>query len=228
MPHITAQIKSAQPETGRGTYLRYRIFTWAHLFRHQLNIKWQAESPLYISHTPMSFGFTLSLMWTLKVNNRSDKAIDSFHLSYFSKNQANTGSGLWQPLSPLQPGQSTSVSIGMNNRDKMMVVVDFVQFANGTFWHSDIPLNNITQDSIKAGALAAASYLLSVWGSSGPSAVINALDSIHEYVDAPSFPPRQDLGFYCGVRNLTLQVQHLYNEGGLLAVESMLRRLSDG
>ena len=82
------------------------------------------------------------------------------------------------------------------------LTIDFVQFADGTTWFSNSPYSNVKPDGLRAGAKAAADYLLVVMNREGVEGVMDHLPRIHADVREPGGPwlnPEFGLfGFYCG------------------------------
>jgi hypothetical protein len=106
--------------------------------------------------------------------------------------------------------------------------VDFVQFADGTTWHSNDGLKLVHPDGVLAGARDAAEHLIKVLESSGPEAVLNYLPRIHAFVHAPMSTLRSwRSSYYSGITNVVVKVEHANQEGGLSAIEGALRRILD-
>jgi len=80
---------------------------------------------------------------------------------------------------------------------------------------------------LKAGAKAAANYLLTVMTRDGVQTVMTSLPRIHADVNAPLGAPADPefgtFGFYCGVTNIAVRVEHEYKDGGAESVERFLR-----
>jgi len=133
-----------------------------------------------------------------------------------------------QPESPLKPGESLHTGVSVSGKNRITLMVDFVQFADGTTWYAGPGQKSVHPDGVRAGARAAAEHLIKVLESAGSEAVLKALPSIHADVH-DQFATRNVWGFghYCGVTNASVKVQHANREGGLSAIEGALRRILD-
>jgi hypothetical protein len=141
MPHIAAQKRDANTRTTSVGSLFRRVFTWPALFRPLPVTDQQPDTPVSIVNTRFrsyaAIGTAVGTTLDFDVRNVSDKPIHSFHLSYSSQIQADTGSGTWQPLSPLQPGESAPVSLGIQGKERIVIRVTRVRFADGAIWLCD-------------------------------------------------------------------------------------------
>lgn len=208
------------------------MFSWRNYFRSPPIIKQQPDAPLVIrspkfySYWSWNLGFITIL--DHDVVNMSQKAIHSFSESQHSGESWGPGAIGSQPESPLKPGESLHTGISVNVKSRVTLMVDFVQFADGTTWYSGSGQKTVHPDGLRAGARAAAEHLIKVLGSAGPEAVLKALPSIHADVH-DQFATRDvwGFGYYCGVTNVSVRVQHANREGGLSAIEGALRRTLD-
>ena len=98
------------------------------------------------------------------------------------------------------------------------LTIDFVQFADGTIWFSNLLQSTVKPDGLRAGAKAAANYQLAVMSRDGVQAVMTNLPRIHADVRAPigaaNNPEFGIFGFYSGVTNTAVRVEHEYKGGG--------------
>jgi len=93
-------------------------------------------------------------------------------------------------------------------------------------------IQNYSKYQIRSAAVctavrATAKHLRRILESNGAAAVMDALPRIRADVDSPDFSTREvfgDFGFYCGITNIEVRVQHAYQEGGLSQVEDLLRQ----
>ncbi len=208
-----------------------RVFAWRNPFKPQPIIEEQLSSPLRIVDTRfysfMSIGSSIGSVLKLDFKNISSKPIHSFSVSYYSPDPLDTGGFGCQPETPLQPGQSQTSGVSSRGRDRVNFSIDFVQFADGDIWYSDPPSATVKPEGVRAGAQAATEHLLRILESDGAAAVMDALPRIRADVDYPDFSTREVFGhsgFYCGVTNTEVRVQHAYQEGGLSQVEDLLRQ----
>ena len=100
----------------------------------------------------------------------------------------------------------------------MSLTVDFAQFADGDTWFSHSPDSNVKPEGVRAGAGAAAGYLLRVLGGGGMPQFMAVLPRIHADVMEPGGAARNPgygvFGFYSGVTNIVVRVEHEYKLGG--------------
>lgn len=209
-----------------------RVFAWRNFLKEQPIVKDHPGSPLLIVNTRFySFAsFISSVRTVLKfdLKNVSGKPIHSFTISYRSPDLLDTGSIGVQPEEILQPGRSADSGISARGRGRITLMVDFVQFSDGSTWYSDPPNYTVKPEGVLAGARAAHKYLLGVLQTKGPSAVMDALPRIHADVSDADFFRAKEVygygGFYSGVTNTAVRVEHAYRQGGLSKVEEFLKR----
>jgi hypothetical protein len=134
----------------------------------------------------------------------------------FDANEKEPESGVGtQPEGGLPPGAALAHTNHESNGSCMAACIDFVQFDNGDTWYSRHPDSLATEAGVDAGRRAAATHLKGVLDRSGVAAVMRLLPRIHVEVMEPS-ATRIDgpSGFYSGVTNLVLRVQHVFNREG--------------
>ena len=205
------------------------VFAWRDFLKPQPAIEGQPRSPLHIVGTRfysfMSLGSSIGSVLKLDFKNVSNKPIHSFSVSYYSSDPLDKGGFGCQPQTLLQPDHIETTGVSSRGRDRMTFSVDFVQFADGDVWYSDPPKDSVKPEGVRAGSQAAAKHLLRILESNGAAAVMDALPRIRADVDSPEFSTREvfgDFGFYCGITNIEVRVQHAYQEGGLSEVEDLL------
>lgn len=208
-----------------------RVFAWRNFFKPRPIIEEQPDSPLHIVDTRfysfMSIGSSIGSTLKLDFENVSSKPIHSFSVSYYSPDPVDTGGFGCQPQTLLRPGQTQTTGVSSRGGDRVKFSVDFVQFADGDVWYSDPPKASVQPEGVRAGARAAAEHLLRILESGGAEAVMGALPRIRGDVRSPDFSTREVFGhhgFYCGVTNVEVRVQHAFRGGGLPRVEDLLRQ----
>jgi hypothetical protein len=207
-----------------------RVFAWPNPFRQPPKIDLRPDSPLAVSnpryYSFVSIGSGIGGVLRFEVTNRSNKVIHSYDCRYYSPVPIGNGSYGSQPEG-LLPGQSRDDSISAHEYAPLTLTIDFVQFADGTTWFSNSPQSTVKPDGLRAGAKAAASYLLTVMSRDGAQTVMDTLPRIHAEVRDPNFPAANSefgmFGFYCGVTNIAVRVEHEYKDGGAQGVETFLR-----
>ena len=207
------------------------VFAWRNPLRDPPRIDLSTDSPLLISnpryYSFMSIGSGVGGVLRFDITNRSNKAVHSYDCHYYSPVPVGNGSYGSQPEEGLLPGRSRDDSISAHEYAPLTLTIDFVQFADGTTWFSNSPQSTVKPDGLRAGAKAAANYLLTVMSRDGVQTVMTSLPRIHADVSAPfgaaNNPAFGIFGFYCGVTNIAVRVEHEYEEGRLQRVEAFLR-----
>jgi hypothetical protein len=207
------------------------VFAWRNPLRPPPKIDLRPDSPLIISnpryYSFMSIGSGVGGVLRFDITNRSNKAVHSYDCRYDSPVPVGNGSYGSQPEEGLLPGQSRDDSISAHEYAPLTLTIDFVQFDDGTTWFSNSPQSTVKRDGLKAGAKAAANYLLTVMTRDGVQTVMTSLPRIHADVNAPLGAPTSPefgiFGFYCGVTNIAVRVQHEYKDSGAHGVEIFLR-----
>jgi len=208
-----------------------RVFAWPNPLRQPPAIDLRPDSPLLISnphyYSFMSIGSGLGGVLRFDITNRSNKAVHSYECRFYSPVSVGNGSYGSHPEGGLLPGQSCDSSISAHEYAPLTLTIDFVQFEDGTTWFSNSPHSVVKPDGLRAGAKAAANYLLAIMTRDGVQASMETLPRIHAEVresygkiDNPEFGI---FGFYCGVTNTAVRVEHEYKEGGAERVATLLR-----
>jgi hypothetical protein len=208
-----------------------RVFAWRNPLRQLPQIDLRPDSPLLISnpryYSFMSIGSSIGGTLHFDIANRSNKPVHSYQCRYYSSVRVGNGAYGSQPEQPLLPGQSREDSISTHEYAPLTLTIDFVQFADGTTWFSNSPQAIVKPDGLAAGAKAATNYLLTVNSRDGVQAVMDTLPRIHADVREPygadTNPEFGVFGFYCGVTNTVVRVEHEYRDGGARSVETFLR-----
>lgn len=210
---------------------RVWVFEWRNPLREPPQIDLQPDSPLLIIrpryYSFMSIGSGVGGALRVDITNRSNKPVHSYDCRYYSPVPVGNGSYGSQPEEGLLPGQSRDDSISAHEYAPLTLTIDFVQFEDGTTWFSNSPQSTVKPDGLRAGAKVAASYLLMVMTREGTQAVMDTLPRIHADVREPggqaTNPDFGIFGFYCGVTNIAVRLEHEYKGGGAQAVEKFLR-----
>lgn len=208
-----------------------RVFAWRNPLRQTPQIDVQPDSPLLISspryYSFMSIGSGVGGVLHFDITNRSNKPVHSYHCRYSSPVPVGNGAYGSQSEDGLLPGHSRDDSISAHEYAPLTLTIDFVQFADGTTWFSSSPHSIVKPDGLKAGAKAAANYLLTVMNRDGVQTVMDTLPRIHaDVTDPDDASPNFEFGlfsFYCGVTNTVVRVEHEYKDGGPQRVEAFLR-----
>jgi hypothetical protein len=208
-----------------------RVFAWRNPLRQTPQINLQPDSPLLISNPRyyafMSVGSGVGGVLHFDITNRSNKPVHSYQCRYYSPVSVGNGAYGIQPEDGLLPGKSRDDSISAHEYAPLTLTIDFVQFADGTTWFSTSPQSIVKPDGLRAGAKSAANYLSTVMSRDGVQKVMDTLPRIHADVrdsnDAGTHPEFGIFGFYSGVTNTVVRVEHEYKDGGAQRVETFLR-----
>src|SRR6266404_5901420 len=206
------------------------VFEWRNPLRQSPQIDLQPDSPLLITrpryYSFMSIGSGIGGTMRFDITNRSHKPIHSYDCRYYSPVPVGNGSYGIEPEG-LLPGQLRDDSISADEYAPLTLTIDFVQFEDGTTWFSNSPHSTVKAEGLEAGVKAAASYLLAVMSRDGVGSVMATLPRIHADVAEPNGtfanPESGIFGFYCGVTNTAVRLQHEYKDGGAQRVETFLR-----
>lgn len=167
-----------------------RVFAWRNPLRQSPTIDLRPDSPLLINnpryYSFMSIGSGIGGVLHFDITNRSNKPVHSYQCRYYSPIRVGNGSYGSIPETGLLARQSRDDAISANEYAPLTLTIDFVQFADGTTWFSNSPQSTVKSDGLKAGAKAAANYLLTVMNRDGVQAVMTNLPRIHADVSEPS------------------------------------------
>ena len=206
------------------------VFEWRNPLRRSPQIDLQPDSPLLITYPRyysfMSIGSGIGGILRFDITNRSNKPIHSYDCRYYSPVPVGNGS-YGTGAGDLLPGQSRKDSISAHEYAPLTLTIDFVQFEDSTTWFSNSPNSTVKAEGFEAGEKAATSYLLAVMNRDGVGTVMATLPRIHADVTEPNGtsanPESGIFGFYCGVTNTAVRLEHEYKDGGAQRVETFLR-----
>ncbi len=208
-----------------------RVFAWRNLLRRSPKIDLQPDSPLLITnpryYSFVSIGPAVGGVLLFDVTNNSDKLVHSYNCRYYSAVRVGNGSHGSRPDEGILPKQAHHDRISAHEYAPLTLTIDFVQFADGTAWFSPSPQSTVKPEGVSRGAKAAANYLLEIMRMGGIEAVMKTLPQIHGKVREPIDRAKNlefgIFGFYCGVTNTVVRVEHEYKNGGTESVERFLR-----
>ncbi len=191
----------------------------------------QADAPLRISSVEDNSDDADAPLVEFVVENVGAKPISAFWISYdTAAHGVNVTLGMGvnanrQELM-LPPGSRRALAIPNRDREKVVLSVDFVEFADGSKWGADTAGYAESLAGERAGARAEAERLLNLLKTAGLQAVKEAV------ADKVTFPEsttasRRDVNFLIGVRATRFRVRQAYEKGGASAVESALRQPHD-
>jgi hypothetical protein len=163
-------------------------------------------------------------MLELTLMNQSPQAVHSFTLRFVAgPGGATSGTGT-QPEEGLSPGATFSHTSQEPDAGCVAACVDFVQFVNGDAWYSGALDSLVTEAGVKAGARAASNHLQRVLARADAATVMVQLARIHADITEPvTRSALGPFGFYNGVSNTAVRLQHAFDHHGLRGVEALLR-----
>ena len=158
------------------------------------------------------------------LENRSTDTVHSYALRFVARERRFSSGYGSRPEGGVPPGGRHSQSSQIPPSGCIAIRVDFVQFGSGDVWHSTDEDALVTEAGVRAGAHAAAVHLLNVLERSGVASVMASLPRLHADVfHGVTAPEHGFFGFYSGVTNLNVRVQHAYDSHGPGSVDRLLR-----
>jgi len=184
-----------------------------------VSIQSQPNAPLSILAVKSDSATVHNPEFDLTVMNASDKPIRAYAIRYDTVSAQARPGGLeltnkQGPGAVLQPGQSETIDIGggiyqADDITRIIVSVDFVEFGDGSSWGPDTYKSAERLDGLRAGAHAAAQYLLKVLKTAGPTSVFTTLEADTINVPAPSGHTDKWLeGFQDGISSIKERLKH--------------------
>ena len=198
---------------------------------NRVSVRAQAGAPLRISSVVDNSDDAETPLVEFVVENVGAQPIHAFWISYDTVAHGfnvTLGMGI-NPPGPeliLPPGKRRALAISNGDREKVVLSVDFVEFADGSTWGADTARYAESLAGERAGARAEAERLVKLLKTGGLQAVKEAAA---EKVDYPDLTPetRREVSFLMGVRATRGRVLQASEKGGLPAVESALRQPYD-
>ena len=163
------------------------------------------------------------------VENSGEKPIHSFSTSHWSPISYDVGSSGTRPPLPLEPGQKISHRIITSGKARLTLMIQFVQFLDGSVWYSHASDSPVKPRGVQAGLQAAVDHLSGVFEREGAASVMETLPKIHLYVRDPMSPTPDPefgiFGFYSGVTRASVSLEHVYRQHGVDAIGPALTRI---
>jgi hypothetical protein len=174
----------------------------------------------------------------LVVMNTSTKPITAYAIRYdvISGKTRTNGAELSVAMlsrSILQPGRSVQTDVGAGENhsdgiDQIVILVDFVEFGDGSTWGPDSHYSAERLAGQRAGAHEAARLLQRILNSKGLRDVVEAVNG--ETLDIPVPVDRSERwleGFKTGIGFVQGRIRQAYTEGGITSIESAVRQSVD-
>lgn len=191
----------------------------------------QADAPLRISSVVDNSDDADAPLVEFVVENVGAKPINAFWISYDTvAHGTNVTLGMGVNANKqelvLPPGKRRALAIPNRDKEKVVLSVDFVEFADGSTWGADTAKYAESLAEERAGARAEAERLLKLLKTDGQQALREAVVA---KVTSPELTTqsRRDVNFLIGVRATRFRIWQAYEKGGPSAVESALRQPYD-
>jgi len=132
-----------------------------------------------------------------------------------------------------QPSQSRSETLSglpvtSKPVERITLIVDFVEFADGSLWGRDTHQSAERLSGHRAGKRAATQYYLKLLESRGVSSVIQAYGLEGENIlPPPGHSQKWEDGFRSGTNTVRARLQHAVKIGTSEEIKSELQRMSD-
>lgn len=203
-----------------------------------IQIKDQPDSPLEILSAQGDSATIYVPQVELVIVNRSIQPVRAYTLRYQTFSNRSMGGGteltsISSVNSLLQPGYTISATVGegasyTDPMKKIVVSVDFVEFADGTIWGPDESKSNESLAGQRAGAHQFIEHVMKQLSTDGPLAVMQSIEgSIADVVPPGGHSPEWLNGFNGGVGAMRVRLKAAYRKTGVSAIESELRRPFD-
>lgn len=197
----------------------------------RVSVRAQPDAPLRISSVVDNSDDADTPLIEFAVENVGAKPILAFWVSYdmvVHGTSVTLGRGVNANRQELilPPGKRRALAVFNPDREKVVLSVDFVEFADGSMWGADTAKYAESLAGERAGARAEAERLARLLKTGGLRAV---KDAAAEKVDYPDLTPetRREVSFLIGVRATRGRVLRASEKGGLPAVEAALRQPHD-
>lgn len=161
--------------------------------------------------------------FSVLVQNCSSQPVHSYVVRFAARPAKYSSGILIQPEDGLSADGQLRCSTQEPDSGCMAVCIDFVQFTSGEVWCSTHHDALVTGASVKAGATAAADYLLGVLERSDGATVMAGLTHIHANVESGFDSADGGIGFRAGVTSVAVRLRRACEENGLSDIENCLR-----
>ena len=198
---------------------------------NRASVRAQTDAPLRISAVEDNSDDADAPRIEFVVENLGTKPIQAFWIRYDTvAHGVNVTLGMGinanrQELI-LPPGKRRALVVSNRDKEKVMLSVDFVEFADGSMWGADTARYAESLAGERAGARAEAERLIELLKTGGLQAVKEAAA---EKVNYPNLTTesRREVSYLIGVRTTRSRVLRASEGGGLSTVESALRQPYD-
>jgi hypothetical protein len=198
-----------------------------------VSVKQSADSPMSISviNTETTEAFLVHFI----VANTSDKPICAYSIRHDDSTGNSNLAGLSLNNSAqknllLMPGESREEIIGAHSRivESVVISIDYVEFLDGQAWGPDDFKSGERLAGTRAGAMAAADYLVGLLETEGSISVMNAVGAEKFTIEVPAgHSPEWLFGFEIGANAVRDRLRLLNKETDKNELESILLRPFD-
>jgi hypothetical protein len=196
-----------------------------------VSVRPQPGAPLRISSVEDNSDDPEAPVVGFVVENAGGKPIQAYWISYETVAHGadvtlgvGTNAGTSEQVLP--PGRRREGGVLNRAKEKIVLSVDFVEFADGTTWGEDTARYSEGLAGERAGARAESERLFRLLETGGLPAVMDAAGKGITHAGGAA-ESREEQSFLFGVRAARVRAQSAYQKGGLPAVESALRQPYD-
>jgi hypothetical protein len=192
--------------------------------------------PLKISSITTNATVAPDLSLTYAVTNVGGKQVDAYGIRVITISDKSTDEDLTfrfgdSPDKVLQPGQTEwggfEAQAPSTPVKSVKLVVDFVEFADGTTWGVDKYKSSEWVVGYRDGVRAEAGRLIEVKNRAGTDGLIKFLGSDDENTPAPpGKSARWEEGFHSGVASVRQRLKRAGEQGGSAGLEGELRQIT--
>jgi len=203
----------------------------------QVIVKRQEQSPLLIQKSNINAADSFRPQVDFLIENRSSSPISAYAVAYEVSYGDSTAAGVTltdvgNPENILEPSQSRSETVSglpatAKRVERITLIVDFVEFADGSSWGRDTHQSAERLSGHRAGKRAASQYYLELLELRGSSSVIQAYESERETILPPQgHSQKWEDGFRSGTNTVRARLQHAVKIGTSEEIKSELQRIA--
>lgn len=198
---------------------------------NRVSVRAQADAPLRISSVVDNSDDTDTPLVEFVVENVGAKPVLAFWVSYdmvVRGTSVTLGRGVNANKQELilPPGKRRALAVSNPDKEKVVLSVDFVEFADGSTWGANTAQYAESLAGERAGARAEAERLMTLLKTGGLRAVEKAAAEKVNYPDLTT-ESRREVSFLIGVSTTRFRVLRASEKGELSAVEYALRQPYD-
>lgn len=203
----------------------------------KISVKDQSDAPIRLTVLTSDSSDPNAQSILVEVTNVGTKAIRAYAISQETTRGLEKSSGFMLADmgiigEPLQSGQYSTDSVAYtpfsDGTSYVSLIVDFVEFEDGTVWGPDAEKSSEMLAGRRAGEREAGKRLVKFYKETGIQRALKALDeSSLETVPPQGHTPEWEEGFSSGQRAIPQRLKRAMSKGGAVKVEKELRKLSE-